>query len=159
MKKILGILGLLVVVCVFTAINNPAFLKPANIEQLLHRTSLFGIISLGAAFVIITSGIDLSIGSVIGLTGALLPMLLVKYNWGIFPALSLVAFVAVAIGLSHGLLITKLKIQPFIVTLCGLLIYRSMARYVTSDRNQRFGDGYENLKWFVKTKNRFWLAC
>ena len=98
MKKILGILALLVVVCVFTAISNPTFLKPTNIEQLLHRTSLFGIISLGAAFVIITSGIDLSIGSVIGLTGAVLPMLLVKYEWSVFPALGVVAFIAIAIG-------------------------------------------------------------
>ncbi len=152
MKKILGILALLIVVCVFTSISNPTFLKPTNIEQLLHRTSLFGIISLGAAFVIITSGIDLSIGSVIGLTGAVLPMLLVKYDWSVFSALGLVGLIAIGIGFTHGLLITKLKLQPFVVTLCGLLIYRGLARYVTEDRNQRFGAGYESLKWFVKTK-------
>ena len=152
MKKILGILGLLIVVCVFTAVSNPTFLKPTNIEQLLHRTALFGIISLGAAFVIITSGIDLSIGSVIGLCGALLPMLLVKNEWSVLPALGMVAFISLSIGLSHGLLITKLKLQPFVVTLCGLLIYRGLARYITEDRNQRFGSGYDSLKWFVKTK-------
>ncbi len=152
MKKILGILGLLLVVCLVTAWNSPAFLKPTNIEQLLQRTALFGLISLGAAFVIITGGIDLSIGSVIGLTGSLLPLLLVKYEWSVMPALGMVLLVSLSIGLTHGLLITKLKIQPFVVTLCGLLIYRGLARWLTSDSNQRFSGDFATLKWLAKGK-------
>ncbi|MCA8983977.1 MAG: ABC transporter permease [Planctomycetaceae bacterium] len=152
MKKNLGILGLLVVVCAFTAWNSPAFLKPTNIEQLMHRTSLFGLISLGAAFVIMSGGIDLSIGSVIGLTGSLLPWLLVQHGWSVPAAVSTVLLVTLGIGLSHGLLITKLKIQPFIVTLCGLLLYRGLARWITEDSNQRFGGDYATLKWFAKGK-------
>ena len=69
MKKILGIFGLLAVVILATAIMTDAFLTPYNLENLIRRTSLFGIISVGVAFVIITGGIDLSIGSVICLIG------------------------------------------------------------------------------------------
>ena len=64
MKKILGILGLLIFICVVTSLKSGQFLTAYNIENLIRRTSFFGIISIGAAFVIITSGIDLSIGSV-----------------------------------------------------------------------------------------------
>ncbi|MBV08966.1 ABC transporter permease [Rubinisphaera sp.] len=152
MKKILGILGLLIFVCVITAINNPKFLLANNIEQLLHRTALFGIISLGAAFVIMTGGIDLSIGSVIGLTGSLMPLLLVEKHWSVPGTIAFVGSLSLVIGLAHGLLITKLKIQPFIVTLCGLLLYRGLARWVTEDSNLRFGSDYPGLMWFVKSK-------
>lgn len=152
MKKILGILALLIVVCLVTDRINETFHEPRNIEQLLHRTALFGFISLGAAFVIIGGGIDLSIGSVIGLTGSLLPWLLVKQGWSVPAALSTVMGASLLIGLWHGLLITKLKIQPFIVTLCGLLFYRGLTRWITGDSNQRFGDQYETLKWLAKGK-------
>ncbi|MEM7559453.1 MAG: ABC transporter permease [Planctomycetota bacterium] len=59
---------------------------------------------------------------------------------------------ALLIGLVHGLLITKVKLQPFVVTLCGLLIYRGTARYVTGDSEQGFGNEYLNLKEFTMGK-------
>ena len=71
--KIFGVLGLLVVTCFATSQFTPYFLTAYNIENLLRRTSLFGVISIGAAFVIMVGGIDLSIGSVIALVGCLLP--------------------------------------------------------------------------------------
>ena len=61
MKKTFGILGLLIVVFLATAYMADSFLTPFNLENLIRRTSLFGIISIGVAFVIITGGIDLSI--------------------------------------------------------------------------------------------------
>ena len=76
-KKIFGIFGLLVGVCAFTAFMAPeSFLKAANIENTVRWTALFGIISVGVAFVIMTGGIDLSIGSIIGLVGCILAMCL-----------------------------------------------------------------------------------
>ena len=80
MKKVLGILGLLVAICVLTALLSDRFLTAYNIENLFRRSALFGIISIGAAFVIITAGIDLSIGSVVCLTGVFLPFLLTEYG-------------------------------------------------------------------------------
>src|SRR5687768_531791 len=79
--KILGILALLVAVSAITAIVNGRFLLEENIEALIRRTALFGILGIGVAFVIITGGIDLSIGSVVGLTGTLLPFLVVTKQW------------------------------------------------------------------------------
>ena len=106
MKKIYGILGIFLVVFILTAVMSPSFLTPYNMERLILRTSLFGIISIGVAFVIITSGIDLSIGSVICLIGCGLPWLLTKMSLSLPVAIFVVMITVVLIGLLHGLLIT-----------------------------------------------------
>jgi len=145
-KKILGILGLLVVVFTATALLNHAFVSAYNLQNLVSWTSLFAIISVGVAFVIISGGIDLSIGSVIGLVGSLLAWLLTQKGCNVPLALVLVLLVSLAIGLAHGFLITKLKLQPFVVTLCGLLLYRGLARYLTDDQSQGFGNDFDGLR-------------
>src|SRR3954451_23883553 len=127
LKKTLGIFCLLAVVLTVTAIASPNFLTPYNIQNTIRWTSLFGIIAIGVAFVIITGGIDLSIGSVVGLIGCLLPWLLGQHHLPVAAALPAVLALSMLIGLAHGLLITKLRLQPFVITLCGLLIYRGLA--------------------------------
>lgn len=155
MKKLFGISILLVLVCVFTAIKQPNFLGHGNVENVAKWTALFGILSVGAAFVIITGGIDLSIGSVVGLVGTLLPWLLVKQGWGVAPAMLAVVALSLVIGLVHGLLVTRLRLQPFVVTLCGLLIYRGLARWITHDESQGFGNGYDGLRSLATGKLDF----
>ena len=77
MKKIMGILLLLVFICLATALlSNGRFVTPFNMQNIVRRSSFYGIIGIGVAFVIITGGIDLSIGSLIGLVGCMMPMLL-----------------------------------------------------------------------------------
>ena len=137
---------MLIVVCVLTAMFSDGFLSEFNIENLFRRTALFGIISIGAAMVIITSGIDLSIGSVVCLIGCLVPWLLVKQGVGVPLMLLIVLLVSLGIGLIHGLLITKLKLQPFIVTLCGLLIYRGVTRGFLDDQTTGFKGGFQGLR-------------
>ena len=146
MKKILGISGLLLFVCVATAIKEPNFLSAYNLQNTIRWTSLFSLIAIGVSFVIITGGIDLSIGSTIGLVGSLLACLLTTKGWGVGAALTTVMLVSLAIGLVHGLLITKMRLQPFIVTLCGLLIYRGLSRFITDDQSQGFGGSFEGLR-------------
>ena len=75
MKKSLGLLLVLMAACIITYLLNDRFLAPVNIENLLRRTALFSLISIGAAFVITSGGIDLSIGSMVCLVGTLLPWL------------------------------------------------------------------------------------
>ena len=152
MKKLLGIFGLLVFVFLFTWMSSPHFVTGYNQQNLVNWISLFGIISIGVAFVIITGGIDLSIGSVIGLIGSLLAWLLTRK--GVSPALALplVLVLSALIGLAHGLLITKVRLQPFVVTLCGLLLYRGLARYITDDQSQGFGNDHESLRQIVTWK-------
>jgi len=146
MKKVFGILGLLVAICLYTAFSSDSFLLPANLENLVHRTALFGILSIGVAFVIITGGIDLSIGSMVCLVGVTLPWLLTQHGWPVAGAVALVLGASALIGLMHGLLITKVRLQPFVVTLCGLLLYRGIARGMTGDQSQGFGLGFKPLR-------------
>jgi ribose transport system permease protein len=146
MKKLLGIFGLLVAVFALTSIANPQFVSAYNLQNLIRWTSLFGIISIGAAFVIITGGIDLSIGSTIGLVGSMMAWLLTQKGWGVGPTLAAVMLCSLAIGLAHGLLITKMRLQPFVVTLCGLLLYRGIARFLTDDQSQGFGNSHDTLR-------------
>lgn len=146
MKKVLGILVVLVAIILFTSYESDAFLRTANLENLTRRIGLFGIIGVGVAFVIVTKGIDLSIGSVVCLTGIGLPWLLVRQEWSPGAAITMLITVSLLIGLTHGLLITKLKLQPFVVTLCGLLIYRGVTRGVTNSQSQGFKSDFEGLR-------------
>lgn len=150
MKKILGIFTILVAVFAFTALKNRDFVSAYNLQNLVNWTSLFGILSIGVAFVIISGGIDLSIGSTVGLVGTVLALLLAKK---VSVPVSLAAAVALSlgIGLAHGLLITKLRLQPFVVTLCGLLVYRGLARWITGDSTQGFGEHEALRQFFVGT--------
>jgi ribose transport system permease protein len=153
MKRILGVLTVLLVVLITTAIAEPdSFLGAYNLQNLMNRIGLFGILSIGAAFVIITGGIDLSIGSVVGLIGCLLPYFLVDQELSIPVALVTIILISLVMGLSHGLLITKLRLQPFVVTLCGLLIYRGFARWLTGDSTQHFGTGFKSLRSVARGK-------
>ncbi len=146
MKHILGIGGLLIAVFLFTALLEPNFLTAYNLQNTLRWTGLFGIISIGAAFVIITGGIDLSVGSVVGLVGVLLPMFLVAQGWSVPLALTAVLLVSLGLGLLHGVLVTRMNLQPFVVTLCGLLFYRGIARWISGDQTQGFGGEFEGLR-------------
>ncbi len=156
MKKILGILSLLVAICALTAILNPNFLSAYNLQNTLRWTALYGIISLGVAFVIIGGGIDLSIGSLVGLTGSLLALLLTKYGVPIPLALLACIGTSLVVGLGHGLLIAKLGLQPFVVTLCGLLFYRGAARFITDDQSLGFGGDFEGLRSLATGSIPFW---
>lgn len=144
MKKSLGISILFLVIFGITAGINSNFLGAYNLKNLINWFSLFGILSIGATFVIVTAGIDLSIGSVVALSGTLLPWLLVQKHWNVPSALFVSLGIAPLIGLAHGLLITKVRLQPFVVTLCGLLIYRGIARTVSHDADQGFGNAYDD---------------
>src|SRR5262249_7970001 len=129
MKKEFGISVLLFVLCAATAIKNPKFISPVNLTNMANIIGLFGIFLIGLGLVIITGGIDLAVGSMFALTGVLLAMALRDWNWP-WPLAALAAIVIpMVLGVAHGALITRMRIQPFIITLCGLLIYRGLARY------------------------------
>jgi len=148
MKKELGILILLVVLCAVTGFENPRFFSHPNLINMANVIGLFGIFSLGSGLVIITAGIDLSVGSMIALTGMLLVMALTQWHWPWPLAVLFVAVVSMALGWAHGALITRFKMQPFIVTLCGLLLYRGIARFIAQDTTLGFGDaaGFKTLQ-------------
>ena len=106
-------------------------------------------ISLGAGLLIIVGGIDLSIGSVVGFCATVLAILLVDLKLSPLMAIVLVLFLGAAIGLVNGLLVTRLRMQPFVVTLCGLFIYRGAARWVAGDREKGLGIEFPEVKRFL----------
>lgn len=142
-KKELGLGLLLVVISAITGMINPAFLSVVNLLNMANLIGLFGVFALGEGLVIITGGIDLSLGSMFALLGVVFVDLLTTYHvpWPL--ALLAVLLGGLALGAVQGVLITRLKMQPFIVTLCGLLIYRGAARYYTTDSTRGFGYGDE----------------
>jgi ribose transport system permease protein len=148
MRKELGTFVLLVVLCVVLAILNPSFLDPSNLQNLARLIGIYGIFSIGLGLVIITGGIDLSVGSVFALLGVLLSIFLVEWQLPALIAVPAVILITTFLGAINGFLITKVKIQPFIVTLCGLLFYRGLARFVANDETKGFGaaSGFEMLK-------------
>jgi ribose transport system permease protein len=148
LKKELGTLILLVALCVVVAILNPRFLSPANLQNMARLIGAYGIFSIGLGVVIITGGIDLSVGSVFALMGVFLSLMLTTWNWPTALAVVAIIVMAMALGAIHGLLITKLRLQPFIVTLCGLLFYRGVARFIANDETKGFGSatGFEWLR-------------
>jgi ribose transport system permease protein len=148
MKKELGIFILLVVLCAVVSILNPSFLSAANLQNTTRLIGAYGIFSIGVGVVIITGGIDLSIGSMMALLGVLLSFMLADWHWPSLLVVVAVLAVAMSLGALHGVLITRVKIQPFIVTLCGLLFYRGLARYIASDETKGFGNaqGFERLR-------------
>src|SRR4249920_3647817 len=148
MKKELATFILLVVLCAVVTALNPRFVSPANLQNTARLIGMFGIFSLGLGLVIITGGIDLSVGSSFALLGVLLSIMLTSWRLP-WPA-AVLATVALGglLGTLHGLLVTRLRLQPFIVTLCGLLLYRGLARFIADDETKGFGDaaGFQTLQ-------------
>jgi len=138
LKKDAGLFVLIMVVGTVVAVINPRFLSPINIANTANLVGLFGVFSIAEGLVIITGGIDLSAGSVIALLGVIFVDLIANRGvpWPL--AVLIVVCIGLMLGLINGLLITKKHLQPFIVTLCGLLIYRGIARFYTQDATAGF---------------------
>lgn len=145
MKKDLGIFVILVVLCATVSFLNPRFLSGENLQNTTRLIGIYGIFSIGVGMVIITGGIDLSIGSMIALMGVLLSFLLTDYGVPGAIAVAVVLAASIGLGLLHGVLITRLRVQAFIVTLCGLLFYRGLARFAANDETKGFA-GSENFE-------------
>lgn len=159
MKKVLGIAVLLLLVAAWTTWRSYdpesgeyVFLSAYNLENLLQRIGLFGVLGLAAAFVIVTGGIDLSIGSVVCVAGCMLPWLVRDLGWSGPLAVVATLLVCAGIGLWHGALVAGLGLQPFVVTLCGLLLYRGWMRDFSDDQTMGFGDAGEGLRWLATGK-------
>ncbi|WP_119269215.1 ABC transporter permease [Taklimakanibacter deserti] len=151
LKKDLGLLVFILVVGAIVAFINPRFLLPINLSNTMNLIGLYGLFSIGVGFVIITGGIELSVGSMLALLGVIFIDLLSTYqvNWVL--AFLVIILAGLMLGSLHGFLVTRMNLQPFIVTLCGLLIYRGIARFYTEDATAgfAFGTSFPTLEWLV----------
>ena len=118
-------LGLALVLAIVLSLLSPYFLKTANLLNLLDQSVVVGIVAIGMTFVILTGGIDLSVGSVAGLTGVILGLALQHFNIPISVALAIAS--GAAIGLFSGALIAYFNLAAFVITLGVMAIGRSLA--------------------------------
>jgi ribose transport system permease protein len=133
MKKLLGITLFLVLVYIALLRSD----ENADLDRMHfligQRLGLYGILSLAAGLLIITGGIDLSMGSLVCLCSTVFGLLIVQRGWSVPSALVAMLLLGMGAGFINGLLVAKLRLQPFMVTLCGLFIFRSIARWLTHD--------------------------
>ena len=113
--KYKSLIGLLVLVTI-VSILSPSFLSTKNIFNILRQTSVNGIIATGMTFVILTGGIDLSVGSILAISGAVCASLLAS-GQNIIIAVLAALIIGAMVGFLNGFIITKGKLQPFIATL------------------------------------------
>lgn len=121
----------LIVTVLFFTIFAPGFLSMSNIMNVLRQVSIIGICSTGMMLVILTGGIDLSVGSVIGVTGTLSAYLMVKADVNMYAAVLIGFAAALLIGLINGLCITYLGIPPLITTLATMTGGRGLCYVIT----------------------------
>lgn len=155
LSKFQSIIGL-VIFSVIIAMMNDRFLTGSNILNILRQTSINSIIAAGMTFVIITGGIDLSVGSTLALSGAVVAFLLAS---GMNPILAMAVALAVGagIGVLNGLVIAKGKLQPFIVTLATMTVFRGATLVFTDGKP--ISSGYEkNAEFFSEMGNGYFLG-
>ena len=144
----MGMAIALLVMIAAIAFSNRDFYGADNIENTARQIAMLGIFAIGIAFVIATGGIDLSVGSVIGLTGVIIARIsgpikeggVSGLGYSIWTGIAVAMTVALLIGLIQGLLITRLGLAPFIVTLSGMLLIRGTAQTITAGGNISFGN-------------------
>lgn len=116
------------------------FLTPRNLSNLMLQTSVTGVLAVGMLMVIVSGNIDLSVGSVLGLSGGVAAICLTSLGYGLVPSLLVAVLVGVAIGLIHGALVAYAKIPAFIVTLGGLLAWRGAIKGLSASETIPISD-------------------
>ncbi len=150
MRREIGMFVALVVLCTVLAFSNSDFLGHDNVLFTTRQIALLGIFAIGSAFVIITGGIDLSVGSLVGLTGVMIAKfssngettmgMPIGFGLPIGVGIALALAIVLLIGLAQGLLITRLGLQPFIVTLGGMLLLRGVSQTIAKGGSLGLGD-------------------
>lgn len=156
MSREFGTFVSLLVLCLLIVLSSSEtrvrFLAAANLQNLLRHIALLSIFAIGETFVIITAGIDLSVGSVIALVGVLTGHLMMRSHWPILPAILVGLLLSAMVGVVHALLVGWVRLQPFVATLGTMSILRAVALLMTSAVPiaipiERFTD-LGNAMWF-----------
>ena len=119
------------------------FLDPDNIANIVRAVSETGIIAIGMTFVIITAGIDLSVGAVLGLSSVVTATMMISGGFGLIPTILAVLIMGIVFGTIQGTISSRFRLEPFIVTLAGLQAARGLALVVSGNQyiNISYGDG------------------
>jgi ribose/xylose/arabinose/galactoside ABC-type transport system permease subunit len=132
------------------------FFQWGNLTDVLRQVSVIGVIAVGMTFVILTAGIDLSVGSIVALTGCVATLLLTQWqpDIGHAPHAFLAATVAVGVGMVvgafNGWLVAGLRISPFIATLAAMIGFRGLAKWLTDNATIDVGFGTNAAATFAR---------
>ena len=156
----LTLLALLILLWIILAVATPSFASTNNISNLLRQGSMIAILAVGQTFVIITGGIDLSVGAIVGF-GTVTVALLINAGVPVWAAIALTLLVGVAIGIFHGFGIVRMGLPPFIITLATLTSLRGIGLLMTNGNSisidsDAFSEFSRNS--FVGVPNLFWMV-
>ncbi len=156
----LTLLGLLILLWAILSVSTRMFLSEINIVNLMRQAYLVAILAVGQTFVIITAGIDLSVGAVVGFTSVILALLL-KAQVSIPLAILLTLALGAAIGMFHGFGIVQLGLPPFIMTLATLTALRGVGFLITNGSTiSGLPDAFTNFapSTFLGLPSLFWMV-
>ena len=162
LQSVLGLIAIFVLAIIISPIAHDGsniFLQSGNLTDILRQISIIGIIALAMTYVILTAGIDLSVGSILALATAITAAYVTRPSPGSVVAHGLVA-VALALGASaligalNGITISFLKIPPFIVTLASMIGVRGLAKWMINNENIDIGFGSDAASLFATFVNQ-----
>ncbi len=150
-SRILGPVTILVVIMMFLFITTPPFRQSYNLTSLILSAAVYVMVAMGASIVIIGGGIDLSLGSIVGLAGAAC-CLFIRMNIPLIPSIIAAVLVGGICGAVNGFMVTVMGLIPFIATLGGMWIYRGILMILTNGQTiaVRAYASEESLNSFVK---------
>ena len=149
MRELISKYGILIVLGVMIAIMSflsPRFLTVSNFFNISRQISVMAIVAVGMTFVILSAGIDLSVGSIVALTGIMVSFFIQRMDLPIFIAVMGGLAVGLAVGLGNGILIAKVRIPFFIVTLATMVIGRGLCFIITGGFPiSQLGTGFQQI--------------
>lgn len=140
MRKLFAVLTLAAMIAFFS-LASKNFLTFKNVVTILQSCSITGLLALGMTFTIVAGGYDLSMGTVLSATGVILANAIVNWGFSVPVAILFTIVVGAAFGLANGLLISKMKLQPFIATLGIMMVAKGLA-VIISKATVIYIDGY-----------------
>jgi ribose/xylose/arabinose/galactoside ABC-type transport system permease subunit len=132
-KQNLAVIVTLVLICLLTSILNPVFITPTNVVNVLRQIAFLGIVASGMTMLMISGGIDLSVGTTLSLAGVVTGKILAS-GYGEFAAILAGLSTGTLVGLVNGLIVAKTRVQPFISTLGMMSVLQGLALIVTDGR-------------------------
>ena len=156
----LTLLALLVLLWILLSVATPSFASGNNIANLLRQGSMIAIMAVGQTFVIITGGIDLSVGAVVGFATVVVAMM-INAGFPIWLAILVTLLVGVAIGMFHGFGIVRMGLPPFIITLATLTSLRGIGLLMTNGNSININsDTFTafSRNSFIGIPNLFWMV-
>jgi ribose/xylose/arabinose/galactoside ABC-type transport system permease subunit len=144
--KASGLLWVFLGLCVMAALLSPAFLNPANLMNVFRQVALYGIVSVGMTFVILTKGIDLSVGSILGVC-AVSTALLLTAGWSPWLAVIVVLAIGAGLGAVNGIGVAVGRVPPFIMTLGMMVMARGLALTLANGQPIGLKDAAANFAW------------